>query len=119
MLRPVVVDPTRSCLDLDIPVIVACLCEMFAWFVDLRVLMRTAPKWFDLAQRISVVIQCAACFSLYIWFESTVCPVAVFVTMLGSTSWLIAGMLNFKISTYEVEPELDLKASIARAHYRD
>lgn len=119
MLKPVAMDDTRNVADLPIPIIVSCLSEIFSWYTDLKVLMRTAPKWFGCAHQIAVCLQLISCTSLLLWFpNSSLCPTTVVGTMVGSASWLLAGMIGFKNSTHEIAEELDTKASIARLYHK-
>lgn len=118
MLTPIIDDTSGKLLDLDIPILVSMFCELFSWFTDLKVLMRTAPKWFTFAHQVAVVIQLGACLSLLMFFPHRLCTATVVGTMVGSFSWLIAGWVGFKNSTHEVVPEVDLKASVARVYHK-
>lgn len=121
MMRPVINDG-KPCAALPIPVIISCLSEIFSWFTDLKVLMRTAPKWFGMAHQVAVCLQLACCLTLLICFDPAkigLCTTTVVGAMVGSASWLVAGMIGFKNSTFEVDLDVDEKASIARVFHKE
>lgn len=121
MLKPVILDPSRNVADLEAPVIVCCLCEIFAWFTELHVLMRTAPKWFVGAHQMAVCIQVSACVVVLVKFPQVgLCPTTVAGAAGGNMAWLIAGMMKFKNSTHEaLSEDAEKTASIARVFHND
>jgi len=121
MMR-IVIKTGQPCAALPIPVIISCLSEIFSWFTDLKVLMRTAPKWFTFAHQLAVCLQLACCLILLILFDPKaigLCPTTIVGAFVGSASWLFAGMIGFTNSTHEVDMEVDGKASIARVYYKE
>jgi len=121
MLQPVIL-AGKPWSAMPLPMLVSCMSEIFAWFTDLKVLMRTAPKWFGWAHQIAVVLQLAACLMLIIWYDPKKLGLGMaplIGTMVGSAAWLLAGNIGFKNSTHEILPEVDEKASIARVFHKE
>jgi len=101
MMAPVIADPVLHLSSLKIPIILSCCCELFSWVTDLRVLMRTAPKWFGCAHMVAVVLQLGACLSIFLFVPTGIDSVALFCAAIGSASWLVAGFTGFTNSTHE------------------
>jgi len=119
MFAPIIDDGHRSIADLPIPILVSIVSELFSWFTDLKVLMRTAPRWFNTVHQIAVVIQLGACVAMLTLGVGSLCPATIYGTMIGSFAWLIAGFVGFKNSTHEVLADVDLKASVARVYHKE
>jgi len=121
MLKTVIVQGL-PCAALPIPCILTCLAEIFSWFTDLKVLMRTAPRWFTLAHQLAVCLQLTSCLTLLVYFDPTkigLCRTTIIGAMVGSASWLFAGMIGFKNSTHELDDEVDANASVARVFHKN
>jgi hypothetical protein len=116
MLTPLVLQPRVSSMSIDMPIIGACMAEVFSWMLDTKVLMRTAPRWFERLHHLLTMIQVSCVVSVYLWCHTGVCPATLFTSVVGSVGWLVSAQCGFKASTYEEED--GLTASIARAHYK-
>jgi hypothetical protein len=121
LLKPLVLDPTASSFSVDVPIIGACMAEIASWMCDTKVLMRTAPRWFDTLHNVLTVIQVSCIVSIYLWFDLGICPATLFTSVIGSAGWLLSSMMGFKASTYETEEAVEgrFTASIARAYYKN
>jgi len=118
VVKPLTID-NRKMFDVPIPILVSCLCELFAWFTDLKVLMRTAPRWFNWSHQVAVVIQITAFLITFFCLPHFLNTYCLFGTVIGSASWLIAGFIGFKNSTHEIVDEVDLKGSVARVFHKE
>lgn len=120
LLKPLVLDPTASPFSVDLPIVGACMAEIASWMCDTKVLMRTAPRWFDTLHNVLTVIQVSCIVSIYLWVDLGICPVTLFTSVIGSAGWLLSAMMGFKASTYDADEEVEGKfaASIARTFYK-
>lgn len=118
VLQPVALQ-NKKMWDIPIPILISALCELFAWFTDLKVLMRTAPRWFNWAHQVAVVIQIASFVVTFLYIPNALNKFALFGTVIGSASWLVAGFIGFKNSTFEIDAEVDLKGSVARIYHKN
>jgi len=118
VLQPVALQNEKM-WAIPVPILISCLCELFAWFTDLKVLMRTAPRWFNCAHQVAVVIQISAFVITFFYIPNALNTFALLGTVIGSASWLVAGFIGFKNSTFEIDSEVDLKASVARVFHKN
>jgi len=117
LLKPIVVDGNRSAFDLDLPIMGAALFEVGGWLLDTKVLMRTASRWFDMAHNVFTFGQISCMLSMYLFFDTGVCPATLLTSVIGSAGWLASSLSGVKTSTWEEASEQNT-ASIARTHYR-
>jgi hypothetical protein len=117
LLKPIVVDGTRSPFDLNLPILGAAMFEVGGWLLDTKVLMRTASRWFDMAHNVFTFGQISCMLSMYLFFDSGVCPATLLTSVIGSAGWLLSSLSGVKTSTWEEASEQNT-ASIARTHYR-
>jgi hypothetical protein len=117
LLKPIVIDGNRSAFDLDLPILGAAMFEAGGWLLDTKVLMRTASRWFDMAHNVFTFGQISCMLTMYLFFDSGICPATLLTSVIGSAGWLVSSLSGAKASTWEDGSEATT-GSIARTHYR-
>jgi hypothetical protein len=117
LLKPIVIDGTRTAFDLDVPILGAAMFEVLSWLLDTKVLMRTASRWFDMGHNIFTIGQISCMLTTYLFFNSGVSAATLLTSVIGSAGWLVSTFSGFKASTWEHGDESST-GSIARNHYR-
>jgi len=119
MIKPAILGEF-STAGLPPPIILSCVCEIFCWFTDVKILMRTAPKWFMIAHQLTMALQLSAftC-AMILYPQANLCKTTLFGCMIGSFSALCAGSVSFSTSTNEsLTGEDGNGASIARVFHK-
>jgi hypothetical protein len=117
LLKPVVTD-NKLAFDPELPIVGAAMFEIGGWLLDTKVLMRTASRWFDMAHNVFTFGQISCMVTMYLFFETGICPATLITSVVGSAGWLVSSLSGAKASTWEEGSEATT-ASIARAHYRN
>ena len=109
------VSPRPTPLALPAPILVAILCEVIAWVVDIQVILRSAPRWFWYLSSSHMVVQVVALVISLLYSPMTTDEmITIIATTIGNTFLFLGFVTGKGASTHErlSKDKLDVQSSM-------